>query len=96
MRNKVVVAILQPLSQSETQGNTTMGKNQYVVRHGDAWGVRGEGNQRLTREFDTQRDAIGFARGIARNQQSELRIQGRDGRFRDADSHGKDPFPPKG
>ena len=58
------------------------GKNQYVVRHGDKWGVRGEGNQRLTREFDTQREAIDFGRGIARNQESELRIQGRDARFR--------------
>lgn len=50
------------------------GKNQYVVRHGDKWGVRGEGNQRLTREFDTQREAIDFGRGIARNQELELRI----------------------
>lgn len=51
------------------------GKNQYVVRHGDKWGVRGEGNQRLTREFDTQREAIDFGRGIARNQESELRFR---------------------
>jgi hypothetical protein len=69
------------------------GKNQYVVRHGDKWGVRGEGNQRLTREFETQREAIDFGRGIARNQESELRIQGRDARFREAYSYGNDPFP---
>ncbi|MDF3384726.1 MULTISPECIES: DUF2188 domain-containing protein [Roseobacteraceae] len=72
------------------------GKNQYVVRHGDKWGVRGEGNQRLTREFDTQREAIDHGRGIARNQESELRIQGRDARFREAYSYGNDPYPPKG
>lgn len=72
------------------------GKNQYVVRHGDQWAVRGEGNERRTRIFDTQREAIEFGRSIAQRQESELRIQGRDARFRDAYSYGNDPFPPEG
>lgn len=72
------------------------GKNQYVVKNGDKWAVRGEGNERITRNFDTQREAIDFGRPIAQNNQSELRIQGRDGRFREAYSYGNDPFPPKG
>lgn len=72
------------------------GKNQYVVTRGDKWAVRGEGNERPTRVFDTQREAINFGRGIARNQESELRIQGQDSRFREAYSYGNDPFPPKG
>lgn len=72
------------------------GKNQYVVRHGDQWGVRGEGNNRLTGVFDTQYEAIDRGRDIARNQQSELRIQGSDAKFREAWSYGNDPFPPKG
>lgn len=72
------------------------GKNQYVVRNGGGWGVRGEGNSRLTRSFDTQADAIAHGRGIARGQGSELRIQGRDAKFREAWSYGSDPFPPKG
>ena len=72
------------------------GKNQYVVRSGDRWGVRGEGNSRLTREFDTQREAIDYGRGIAQNQEAELRIQGRDARFREAYRYGNDPFPPRG
>lgn len=71
-------------------------KNQYVVRSGEAWGVRGEGNARLTARFDTQAEAIGRGREIARNNTAELRIQGRDGRFREAWSYGNDPFPPKG
>ena len=73
-----------------------MSKNQYVVRNGDKWGVRGEGNERLTRSFDTQREAIDHGRDIARNQGSELRIQGRNGQFREAWSYGNDPYPPKG
>lgn len=71
-------------------------KNQYVVRNGNEWGVRGEGNSRLTRRFDTQHEAIQFGRDIARNQGSELRIQGRNNQFRESWSYGNDPYPPKG
>ena len=72
------------------------GKNQYVVRDGDGWGVRGEGNSRLTARCDTQAEAIGIGRDIARNQESELRIQGRNGQFRESWSYGNDPYPPEG
>ncbi len=71
-------------------------KNQYVVKHNDGWAVRGEGNSKVTKHFDTQREAINHGRGIASNQQSELRIQNRQGRFREAYSYGKDPYPPRG
>lgn len=72
------------------------GKNQYVVPTENGWGVRGEGNSRLTAEFRTQREAIERGRDIARNQESELRIQGENGKFREAWSYGNDPHPPKG
>ncbi len=72
------------------------GKNQYVVPVGGDWGVKGEGNSKYTAKFDTQREAIQRATEIARNQRSELIIQGRDGRFRERNSYGNDPFPPKG
>ena len=73
-----------------------MGKNQHVVPHDGDWAVRGEGNERATSVHDTQREAIDVAREIARNQQSELFIHGRNGRIRERDSHGNDPFPPRG
>lgn len=73
-----------------------MSKNQHVVPHKDGWAVRGEGNDRATSVHDTQSQAIDQAREIARNQQSELLIHGRDGRIRARDSYGNDPFPPKG
>lgn len=73
-----------------------MGKNQHVVPAGDGWGVRGEGNSRLTSVHDTQAEAIESAREIARNQQSELVIHRPDGRIRDKDSYGPDSFPPRG
>lgn len=72
------------------------GKNQHVVPHQDGWAVKGAGNRRATSVHDTQQQAIDAARDIARNQQSELVIHRPDGRIRDKDSHGTDPFPPKG
>jgi hypothetical protein len=73
-----------------------MGKNQYVVRSGRSWAVRGEGNSRLTKTFETQQEAIDYARPIARGQKSELRIQDTQGQFRQAWSYGSDPNPQKG
>ncbi len=73
-----------------------MPKHQHVVPIGDKWGIKGEGNSRYTKITDTQREAINVARTIARNQQSELVIHGRNGRIREKDSHGNDPFPPRG
>ncbi|TWB21122.1 DUF2188 domain-containing protein [Nitrospirillum bahiense] len=73
-----------------------MGKNQHVVPHDGAWAVRGEGNSRATSVHETQAEAVGRAREIAQNQGSELLIHGRNGQIRARDSHGHDPFPPKG
>ncbi|MDU7316084.1 MAG: DUF2188 domain-containing protein [Prevotella bivia] len=73
-----------------------MGKNQHVVPHNGRWGIKGEGNTKLTSTFNTQAEAIAKAREISRNQQSELFIHGTDGRIRERDSHGNDPCPPRG
>ena len=71
-------------------------RDQHVVPHQDAWAVRGAGAQRVTETFDRKSDAVDRAREISRNQQSELVIHGRDGKIQSKDSHGHDPFPPKG
>lgn len=73
-----------------------MGENQHVVPVDNRWGVKGEGNTRYTSIFDKQSDAIAAARQISRNQQSELFIHSRNGQIRERDSHGNDPFPPRG
>ena len=73
-----------------------MGKNQHVVPKGNQWAVKGEGNQRNTAVCNTQREAINIARQISRNQSSELFIHNRQGQIRERDSHGNDPYPPKG
>ena len=74
-----------------------MGKNQHVTPHPDGgWQVIGEGNERATVRTSTQKEAIDRAREISRNQGSELIIHRPDGRIREKDSHGNDPFPPEG
>ena len=62
----------------------------------DGWKVQRDGNERPSHVVPTQRDAIDIAREISRNQGTELQIHGRDGRIRQSDSHGNDPYPPKG
>lgn len=72
------------------------GKNQHVVPTGNGkWGVRGAGNERFTHITDTQSEAIELGKEIAKNQESELLIHGRDGRIRSKDSYGNDPCPPR-
>ena len=72
-------------------------KNQHVVPNPNGgWMVKGEGNSKATAVTDTQAEAIDIARKIAKNQGSELVIHGRNGKIREKDSHGHDPYPPKG
>ena len=72
-----------------------MGKNQFVVRHGSEWAVKGANNSRATRVVPTQGKAIEIAKTIAKNQNSELRVQNKTGQFRMCNSYGNDPCPPK-
>lgn len=72
-----------------------MGKNQHVVKHQEGWAVRGAGNGKATKVTQTQKEAIEEAREIAKHQKSEVVVHGRDGKIRDKDSYGNDPFPPK-
>jgi Uncharacterized protein conserved in bacteria (DUF2188) len=71
------------------------GKNQYVVPTKDGWGVKGEGNSKLTVKTDNKADALKIGKEIAKNQHSELTILGKDGKIQNKNSYGNDPFPPK-
>lgn len=73
-----------------------MKKNQHVVPAKDGgWNVKGAGNSKSTVHTDTKQEAIDIAKEIAKNQQSELVIHGKDGKIQDKDSFGNDPNPPK-
>ena len=74
-----------------------MGKDQHVTPHPNGgWQVKGAGNSRATVRTNTQREALNIGREISRNQGSELVIHGCNGQIRAKDSHGHDPYPPKG
>jgi hypothetical protein len=71
------------------------GKNQYIVPIKDGWGVKGQGNSKLTAKTDTKADVLKIGKEIAKNQQSELTILGKDGKIQNKNNYGNDPFPPK-
>ncbi|CAM4267655.1 hypothetical protein AT575_09680 [Streptococcus penaeicida] len=74
-----------------------MAGNQHVVPNPNGgWSVKGEGNKRATKVTDTQADAIKVATDIAKNNSSEVLIHGKNGRIRERNTFGNDPFPPKG
>lgn len=73
----------------------TKGKNQHVVKHPNGWAVKSAGSSRATKVTKTQKEAIEIAESIARNQQSDTKIHGRDGKIRAGNSYGNDPHPPK-
>lgn len=68
-----------------------MGKYQHVVPHKDGWAVKGAGNEKATKVTKTQKEAIDYAKPIARKNKSEVVIHNRKGKIRDKDSYGNDP-----
>lgn len=71
-------------------------KTQHVVKSPDGgWAVKKGGSTKATKVHKTQEEAIRHGREIARTQNAEFYVHGRDGRIREKDSYGKDPCPPK-
>lgn len=74
-----------------------MGKSQHITRHPKGgWQVKGAGNSKATARTTTQAEAIYIAKNIAVNNKSELIIHGTNGKIREKNSYGNDPYPPKG
>ena len=74
----------------------TRKRNQHVVPTKDGWAVKRAGSPKATTVFDTRQEAIERGREIAKNQRSELLIHGCDGRIREKNTYGRDPYPPRG
>ncbi len=76
-----------------------MGKNdRYVVKHPDGWTVRSPGSDRASSVHPTQAEAEERAKEfVASLGGGEVRIQDRQGRWRDSDTvqPGHDPYPPR-
>lgn len=75
-----------------------MSRSTHVVPNSKqgGWDIKQSGSQRSSGHFDNKKDAVHRARGISRNQRTELVIHNKDGKIAHKDSHGHDPFPPRG
>ena len=60
------------------------------------WDVKKGGAQRVSGHCETKKQAVDAGRKISQNQGTEFVIHGMNGQIQSADSHGGDPFPPKG
>lgn len=60
------------------------------------WNVRKGGLSRNSDHFNTKAEAVAAGRIISQNQNTELFIHGMNGQIQARDSHGNDPYPPKG
>ena len=58
--------------------------------------VKKDGATRSSGHFDKKQDAVDAGRKISQNQGTEFYIHGKDGKIQNKDSHGNDPYPPKG
>lgn len=72
--------------------------DRYVTKHAKGWAVKAPRAERASSVHNTQSEAEKAAKNTVSNLGGgEVRIQGRDGKWRDSDtvSPGNDPNPPK-
>lgn len=81
---------------TKTVRKKPMTKNLHVVQNGKSWLVKAEKTTQPVSRHYTQENAIAKATAIAKTDHTEVIIHGRDGRIRERNSFGNDPFPPKG
>lgn len=87
------------MAKKSDKGSSGDGMNERdVVRHPDGWAVKAPGGERASSVHETQAEAIERAKEVVSNLGGgEVRIQGKDGKWRDSDTvaPGNDPNPPK-
>lgn len=72
-------------------------KEHHVVPNPNGgWDVKRNGAERASVHTDTKQEAVDRGREISRNQSTELIVHNKDGKISSSDSHGNDPYPPKG
>ena len=72
------------------------GTHHVVPNPNGGWSVKRGNSSRSSGNFETKSEAVHRARKISRNASTELKIHNKDGRISQSDSHGNDPFPPRG
>jgi frataxin-like iron-binding protein CyaY len=65
-------------------------------KQGGGWRVHQTDTKRDSVHVDNKADAVKRAVDIAKRNAAELRVQNKDGKISQANTYGRDPFPPKG
>ena len=74
-----------------------MKKDVHITNHpSGGFHVKTAGSSKAYRITPTQKSAIKIGREMAKHQHSELVIHGTNGKIRQKNSYGNDPYPPKG
>lgn len=72
-------------------------KERHVVpNHDGGWDSKRENAERASKHFETKEDALKWSREKSKSEGSELIPHKKDGTIQNTDSHGNDPYPPKG
>ena len=72
------------------------GTHHVVPNPKGGWDIKKGGSDRSSGHYDTKKEAVDRARKISRNQKTELKIHNKNGKIAQSDTHGNDPYPPKG
>jgi hypothetical protein len=67
-----------------------------IAKIGGGWNVKKRGAVRASRSFETQRQAISYARKISNTEHAELFIHNENGRLSKKETFTNDQFPRKG
>lgn len=71
-------------------------KDVHILPNGENWGVKIVGNERISKNFNTQSEAVSYGRERAIANGSELVIHRPNGQIREKSSFGNDPRKIKG
>lgn len=71
-------------------------KVQHVVPNPKGgWSVKSQGVSRASKTFETQADAVAWAKSKSKRAGGDLVVHGHDGTIRSSHSYKNDPYPPK-
>jgi hypothetical protein len=71
------------------------GKDVHVTKKDGHWQVKKTGNEKASSTHRTQADAWQAGKEAAKQEKSEGHLHGENGRIRERESYGNDPYPPR-
>ncbi len=74
----------------------TMQNSIHITPHEDGWQIKKAGNSKASKVCSTQKECIELGTQQAKRNGAELYIHNKQGKIREKNSFGNDPFPPKG